>query len=345
MKALLSRSLKKPDVTPCKRVDYDRKLMALCKAGRVDAGAALVNRMIDANIELSHFTLSALLTGCIAQHRLHKSDEACALSAELWRRFVRDFFVRPNRVSFVLAMDAASRCGDVSRVHRLRAALLSNDICLSQLDWNRVLDALGRCDAVGAMLKDFDRMRRIAQLGDRFSFCSVLNALARALLAPQVDADAMLARLERIISEIASAPELLMDGHVFAAMVDALIKGGRAASVAPLWRRLRLCAALEMDANCFALLFLAARRSGDLQLLEEAAHALKQRHLEGQLQMSLACRKQLLSALGALGFQDRMWAEFEKIEILSTCRRCAQWRACRGGVGSDGLRAPSAWVG
>ena len=152
--------------------------MELCKSGRVRDGMQLVKSMVDDNIELSHFTLSALLRGCIEDKRYLKQYQS------VWTRLVNDWGIAPNHVSYVMAITAASHCHDVTAMNAFKEGLWRecSPSILDQWHWNELMAAFGRCSDIDAMLTVFDAMKHCnAEFGDQYTMSIVLNALIRSM--------------------------------------------------------------------------------------------------------------------------------------------------------------------
>eukprot|EP01083_Nonionella_stella_P183297 661980_1 len=96
----ISSTAKQHRMFKSRKIEYDVKLMNLCKKGKLSAGIDLVNEMRHKNVPLSHYTLSALLRGCIDSGDYKKYRL-------IWNQFTKEYKIKSNHISYLQGISAA----------------------------------------------------------------------------------------------------------------------------------------------------------------------------------------------------------------------------------------------
>ena len=161
---------------------YDSKLMVLCKQGHLYDGLNLVNEMMHKNIELSHCTLSALLNGCISSKQYSKYED-------IWNKCISEYHIKPNSISYLQAICAASYCQDIEQVKKLLIEMKANcnkatiDKEMKQIHWNQLIHSLATINSIDLMLNEYNNMRYHFHLnGDNYTMSILLNTLIRCMI-------------------------------------------------------------------------------------------------------------------------------------------------------------------
>ena len=160
------------------KLSYDQKLMRLCKSGKsVNDGLNLVNQMRDKNIKLSHYTLSALLNACIYSKTYDKYQF-------IWYKCINEYNIKPNCVSYILAISAASYCNNHQHIEQLIIEMnkYPKDI-MKQFHWNQLFDSLGRISNIQSLLTLYDEMKLNSKYdGDKYTLSILLNTLIKCMV-------------------------------------------------------------------------------------------------------------------------------------------------------------------
>ena len=286
--------------------------MKLCRSGRYLNGIRLVNNMVSHNIKLSHYTLSALLSGCIDDKQYRSQYQ------NVWTLFVDDWGIEPNHVSYLMAITAARHCGDMETALHFQARLWKNysPSILEQWHWNELLAAFGRCHDINEMLTVYETMKDCnAEFEDKYTMSIILNSLIRSM---KVGGEGVHTHFDRFCGEImmdSQSMTRLLDHYVFAAMMDGAIKSGRPWFGIEIWQKLECeSIGLKLDLNCYGLLVLASYQTMNRDLVDYFVSEMK-RGFALELKSDIKCWKKILTAYGHLGAAERMWMEYETMKI------------------------------
>eukprot|EP01084_Bolivina_argentea_P298432 514261_1 len=133
--------------------EYEQNLWSLSRKGKMSDAYIILDEMIAKDIELTHYTLSSLLVGCLRSKQEY-------LYERIWNDLVINKRTLPNVVSYNLVIKAASKCLHTAQVKQYSQEMKHEFIySMTTRNWNELIASYGQLNDIQSMLHEYYNMK------------------------------------------------------------------------------------------------------------------------------------------------------------------------------------------
>ncbi len=155
-------------------VNYNQRLMKVCKKGHLNKGFALLDEMMQNKIELSHYNFSALIHGAIKSNQPQRYKS-------IWNDFINKYEIKPNYITYSLAISAASRCNEIETVKQFRKELEINyELQMDNKTYNELINSFARIHHIEDMLDIYNKMK-LLEIVDCCTISCLLSGCVKSM--------------------------------------------------------------------------------------------------------------------------------------------------------------------
>eukprot|EP01083_Nonionella_stella_P089010 248331_1 len=277
---------------------YNAQLMRLCKKGKLNDAFVLIDQMTENKVRFSHHNVSALLHGCIQSNQP-------AQYRSIWKQFVDNRNIKPNYITYSLAISAASRCNDLKTVQTLAIEMRRNHLHqMTSQTWNQLIDSFGRINQINLMFDAYHQMQQSNCVPDS---CTISCLLHGCIKNKRFD------KFEMVFKDIISSPQNIkqcVDTYVLVCIIDGITKSGKPHLIENIWNMVRKYD-IQPNVNCYGAAVLAASKANNETLVDQLVQNMK--HNLIQKMTYHQCWNQILKAYCNLRNYDTMWNEYEEM--------------------------------
>ena len=279
------------------RNTYSRELIKLGNEGKYYACMRLLDEMKLKCIELNNYTVSALLTACIKGKMPNKYES-------IWNDIINGYNVKPNHLSYLLAIKAASQCRHGTKVKELVFHIKNecgND--LKQKHWNEIIHAFSLFKDINEVLNVYNSMRNNNFRGDKYTVSIILNTFIKCN---------EFSKFEYFLMELMNdnyCIEYCIDHHSIAVIFDGIVKSGNSKLITQIWNKISAYQRrFNLDINSYGVGIVACYQSNNIELLNTFVNQIKSCNLTNN--MTHLCWHQILTGYGSLQQYSKMWDEY-----------------------------------
>lgn len=271
--------------------------MKLCKNGQLNQGLKLMHEcnLNCPSFKLGHIHLSLLLEACIKARKPEKYRS-------IWNKFINQYKIRPNHISYCLAAHAAAKCNDIrqltSIINQMFGSIDKNVFDIKT--YNSLIHSLTLTNPIDIDLI-FDIYINKMIDPDHYTLSSLFNACIKSKRCD---------KFEYLLSNILNqCNNDHIDNVALIAIINGLIKFNKCHLFEELWNKI----AVEPNVNCYGMAIIASSYSKNTELLNKLVMEIKHKYHHN---ITVNHWNQIFVAYSNLLNYKSMWNEYKSMSEL-----------------------------